>query len=74
MRETAQNSTASHLEDGLLLDAVFAPGTANHIAESDSRLKKARQIVRAARQAGIGIYDPLRPLQLQAFDTRFLSH
>jgi hypothetical protein len=52
------------------MDAIFAPGAANDVAESDSKLRKARQMV---RQAGIGIYNAADPLRLQAFEVRFLS-
>jgi endonuclease YncB( thermonuclease family) len=58
---------------GSIIDAIFAPGAANDVAESDSKLREARQMVRQARQAGIGIYNPADPLRLQAFEVRFLS-
>ena len=58
---------------GSILDAVFAPGTANDVAESDSKMKQARQLIRQARQAGAGVYDPADPLRLHAFEVRFLS-
>jgi hypothetical protein len=58
---------------GSIMDAIFAPGAANDVAESDSKLREARQMVRRARQAGIGIYNPADPLRLQAFEVRFLS-
>ena len=58
---------------GSILNAVFAPGTANDVAQSDPKLREARQMVRQARQAEIGIYDYAAPLRLQAFEVRFLS-
>ena len=56
-----------------ILNAIFAPGTANTLAESDAQLREARQMVRQARQAGNGIYDQADPLCLEAFEVRFLS-
>ncbi len=58
---------------GSILNAVFAPGTANEMAQTDAALKEARRLVRAARHAGSGIYNTGDPLRLQAFEVRFLS-
>lgn len=58
---------------GSILDAVLAPGTANDIATSDSKLADARMKVKQARADGRGIYDPTNPLRLEAFEVRFLS-
>jgi endonuclease YncB( thermonuclease family) len=58
---------------GSIMEAIFAPGTAKDVAESDSKLREARQMVRQARQGGIGIYSPTDPLLLEAFEVRFLS-
>jgi endonuclease YncB( thermonuclease family) len=53
--------------------AVIPPFSANNIAQQDSVLREARTFVQAARQAQIGVFDRQDPLQLQAFELRFLG-
>jgi hypothetical protein len=52
--------------------AVFAPGTAKDIAATGD-LKRARDFVKAARAAGIGVFDPVDPLRFEAFEIRYLG-
>jgi hypothetical protein len=52
--------------------AVLAPGTANTTAETGD-LKKARDAVKAARTAKLGVFDALDPLRLEAFEIRYLG-
>jgi hypothetical protein len=58
---------------GSILAAVIPPGSASVVAASDPKLSEARAMVRQARTAGIGIFDPVNPLRLEAFELRFLS-
>ncbi len=58
---------------GSILDAVFDPGTAKDMAESDAKLKGARQAVRAARENHVGIFDAADPLRVEPFEVRYLS-
>jgi hypothetical protein len=53
-------------------NAVPAPGTANVIAETGD-LKRARDAVKAARAAQIGVFDPADPLLFEAFEVRYLG-
>ncbi len=55
-----------------ILDAVIQPGRANDLAETGA-LKRARDFVKAARAAGLGVFDPVDPLRLEAFELRYLS-
>ncbi len=59
-------------ESPTVVHAVPAPGTANHIAETGD-LKKARASIKAARAAGLGIFDPADPLRFEAFEIRYLG-
>jgi hypothetical protein len=52
--------------------AVLAPRTANTIAEAGD-LKKARDAVKAARTAKLGVFDALDPLRFEAFEIRYLG-
>lgn len=52
--------------------AVLAPGTAKRVAEQGA-LKRARDLVMAARAAGAGVFDPADPLRLEAFEIRYLG-
>jgi endonuclease YncB( thermonuclease family) len=56
-----------------LQEAVIEPGTANAIATQDPVLRDVRASVQAARQAKKGVFDSQDPLQLQAFELRFLG-
>jgi len=53
--------------------AVLEPNSANTIAESDTKLRKARQAVKRARSDKIGIYEMQDPLTLEPFELRFLA-
>jgi hypothetical protein len=55
-----------------ILDAVIQPGTANDVAETGA-LKRARDLVKAARVAEMGVFDAADPLRLEAFELRYLS-
>ena len=59
-------------EAATVADAVPRPGTANTIAESGD-LKRARDAVKSARAAGIGVFDPADPLRFEAFEIRYLG-
>jgi hypothetical protein len=56
-----------------LRDAVVEPGDALHHADSDASLRQAREWTRAARENGIGVFDPADPLRILPFEVRFLS-
>jgi hypothetical protein len=53
-------------------DAVPPPGTANALAEKGD-LKRARDFVKNARAAGIGVFDAVNPLRFEAFEIRYLG-
>lgn len=53
-------------------DAVPDPGTANTVAESGD-LKRARDLVKAARAAKNGVFDAANPLRFEAFEIRYLG-
>jgi hypothetical protein len=53
-------------------EAVLTPGTANQIAETGD-LKRARDFVKNARAAGLGLFDPADPLRFEAFEIRYLG-
>jgi hypothetical protein len=55
-----------------LAAAVSEPGTASQLTRGDNALAEARTWVRAAREAGAGVFSKDDPL-LQAFEVRFLS-
>lgn len=52
--------------------AVLAPGTANKVAETGD-LKRARDFVKQARAAGLGVFDNADPLRFEAFEVRYLG-
>jgi hypothetical protein len=52
--------------------AVLRPGTANNVAESGD-LKRARDLVKNARAAGIGVFDAADSLRFEAFEVRYLG-
>jgi hypothetical protein len=52
--------------------AVPRPGTANTIAETGD-LKRARDLVKSARSAGIGVFETPDPLRFEAFEVRYLG-
>jgi endonuclease YncB( thermonuclease family) len=54
-------------------EAVIPPGSARHMAESDSEITRARAAVRSARRDHLGIFDPMRPLLLEPFELRNLA-
>jgi endonuclease YncB( thermonuclease family) len=56
-----------------LVDAVPAPGTANHLANAEATLRRARLAVQSARQGKIGIFEAVDPLRLDAFEVRYLA-
>jgi hypothetical protein len=53
-------------------DAVPVPGTANVIGSSGP-LKRARDFVKNARAAGVGVFSALDPLRFEAFEVRYLG-
>ena len=55
-----------------IANAVLAPRTANTTAET-GELKRARDAVKSARAAGIGVFTPADPLRFEAFEIRFLG-
>jgi hypothetical protein len=63
----------SPFREASLLDAVFAPGTANQMAESSPDLRRARNFVRQARADGMGVFNPDNPLRFEAFEIRYLG-
>lgn len=58
---------------GSIVDAVFAAGTANDIAQADAKLRQAREAVKGARQNHVGIFDAADPLRIEPFEVRYLS-
>lgn len=58
---------------GGLVAAVPPPGGAAELAERDPSLRRAREWVREARAAGIGVYEAGDPLRLLPFELRFLA-
>src|SRR5262249_3763131 len=48
------------------------PGTANNVAETGD-LKRARDLVKGARAAKIGVFDAADPLRFEAFEVRYLG-
>ncbi len=56
-----------------LVEAVPVPGTAALLASRESALRDARRAVRAARDAGAGVFSRADPLQLEPFELRFLA-
>lgn len=55
-----------------IADAVLRPGTANTIAETGD-LKRARDFVKNARAAQIGVFENADPLRFEAFEIRYLG-
>jgi endonuclease YncB( thermonuclease family) len=55
------------------IEAVPVPGTAAAAASREASLRAARLSVRAARDAGHGVYAPADPLRLEPFELRFLA-
>src|SRR4030095_3662362 len=55
-----------------IANAVPRPGTANTIAEQGD-LKRARDMVKNARAAQIGVFDPADALRFEAFEIRYLG-
>src|SRR5262245_52788870 len=53
-------------------DAVLPPGTANTVAEQGD-LKRARDFVKSARAAQIGVFVAADPLRFEAFEVRYLG-
>ena len=56
-----------------VLDAVVPVGRAADLAQQSSSLRRARDFVKAARTAGLGVFDPADPLQFEAFEIRYLG-
>lgn len=58
-----------------IVDAVIAPGTANHLANSTPALRRARDFVAQARAAARPntVFDPANPLRFEAFEIRYLG-
>jgi hypothetical protein len=52
--------------------AVPRPGTAHTIAETGD-LKRARDFVKAARAAALGVFEAADPLRFEAFEIRYLG-
>jgi endonuclease YncB( thermonuclease family) len=58
---------------GSIVNAVFAPGTANDTAQADAKLRQTRDAVKVARQNHDGIFDTSDPLRIEPFEVRYLS-
>lgn len=58
---------------GALTEAVPVPGTAALLASREKALRDARLAVRAARDAGAGVFNRDDPLKLEPFELRFLA-
>lgn len=56
-----------------VLDAVVPVGRAADLVQQSSSLRRARDFVKAARAAGLGVFDPADPLQFEAFEIRYLG-
>jgi hypothetical protein len=56
-----------------VLDAVVPVGRAADLAQQSSSLRRARDFVKAARAAGLGVFDPADPLRFEAFEVRYLG-
>lgn len=56
-----------------ILDAVFAPRTANQMAEANADLSRARNFARQARANKIGVFNSANPLRFEAFEVRYLG-
>jgi hypothetical protein len=56
-----------------VLDAVVPVGQAANLAQQSSSLRRARDFVKAARSAGVGVFAPSDPLQFEAFEVRYLG-
>ena len=56
-----------------LIEAVPVPGTAALVAGRESSLRAARLAVRAARDAGHGVFAAADPLRLEPFELRYLA-
>ncbi|MDZ7622170.1 MAG: hypothetical protein U5O69_07240 [Candidatus Competibacteraceae bacterium] len=56
-----------------VLDAVVPVGLAADLAQQSSALRRARDLVKAARSSGVGVFDPADPLQFEAFEIRYLG-
>lgn len=52
--------------------AVFPPGRAAQLAESDDELRIARGHVKEARRKHLGVFDSMEPCLLEPFELRFL--
>lgn len=59
-------------QENRVAQAVPAPGSARTVAETGA-LGRARESVRQARQAGLGLWNPADPLKLHAFELRYLA-
>ena len=56
-----------------VMDAIVPVRGAADLAQGSSSLRRAREFVKAARAAGIGVFSPLDPLQFEAFEIRYLG-
>ena len=56
-----------------VLDAVVPVGRAADLTQQSSSLRRARDFVKAARAAGVGVFNPADPLQFEAFEIRYLG-
>ncbi|MEV8635942.1 hypothetical protein AB0395_30220 [Streptosporangium sp. NPDC051023] len=59
-------------QENRIAQAVPAPGSARTLAEAGA-LGHARESVRQARKAGLGLWNPVNPLKLHAFELRYLA-
>jgi endonuclease YncB( thermonuclease family) len=55
------------------VEAVPVPGTAALVASREGSLRESRRAVRAARDAGKGVFAVADPLKLEPFELRFLA-
>lgn len=54
-------------------DSIVPAGGAADMADASTSLRRARDFVRAARAAGIGVFNPADPLLFEAFEIRYLG-
>ncbi len=56
-----------------VMDSIVPVGRAADMAQSSSALRRARDFVKAARAQGVGVFNPLNPLEFEAFEIRYLG-
>ena len=66
-------NTAPFRDATTVLDAVVPVGRAAELVQQSGSLRRARDFVKAARSAGLGVFAPADPLQFEAFEIRYLG-